>query len=100
MKQTTFWFLVLSIGIKPSLANAECFLPEEPFPYKLTKSDPLYETSRDEHQRYLEDLEAYVKCLDQERAYAFEQLRSSFQLFNDNFGKDAVYRIIDERDRD
>ena len=28
-----------------------CFAPEEPFPYKLNTTDPLYETAREEHQR-------------------------------------------------
>ena len=85
------------VGLVPTNANADCLLPEEPFPFKLDKSDPLYATARDEHQAYLEDLEAYVKCLDQERLFAFEELKSSYRLFKDNFGKDAVYRIIDER---
>ena len=43
-----------------------CYLPVEPYPYKLEKSDPLYDTARDDHQRYLEELESYVNCLDWE----------------------------------
>ena len=89
--------MVLMVFLMPSTAMAECFTPKEPFPYKLSKSDPLYDAARDEHQTYLEDLESYVKCLDQERSIAYDQLKSSFNLFKQNFGKDAVYRIIDER---
>lgn len=88
------------VGFYPGSASADCFLPEEPFPFKLDKSDPLYEAARDEHQEYLEQLEEYVQCLDQERAYTFNELKSSYRLFQENFGKDAVYRIIDDREAD
>lgn len=75
-----------------------CYAPVEPFPYKLEKTDPLYETARDEHQRYLEELESYVNCLDQERAGAFEELRASFDLFMENFGRDAVLKYAQEKE--
>lgn len=74
-----------------------CYAPAEPFPYKLSKSDPLYETARDEHQDYLEALEDYVNCLELERRDALEALRSSFALFQTNFGRDAVLRYGQER---
>ena len=69
-----------------------CYLPVEPYPYKLEKSDPLYDTARDDHQRYLEELESYVNCLDWERTAALHQLKSSFELFQENFGNDAVLK--------
>lgn len=75
-----------------------CYAPAEPFPYKLEKSDPLFETARDEHQRYLEDLEDYVNCLDQERAGALAALRGSFDLFLSNFGENAVLKYAQERE--
>ena len=78
------------------VANAEvggmgCLPPEEPFPYKLSKSDPLYGAARSEHQAYLEGLEGYIKCLDGERSFALAQLKMSFRQFMQNFGKDAVF---------
>jgi len=75
----------------------DCYTPSEPFTYKLAKSDPLYEAARFEHQQYLEALEDYVNCLDRERGAAFEELRTSFELFLENFGKDAVMRYGEER---
>lgn len=74
-----------------------CYAPAEPFEYKLEKSDPLYDTARDEHQRYLEELEDYINCLDLERSGALTELRSSFDLFIDNFGQDAVLRYAAEK---
>jgi len=74
-----------------------CYAPLEPFGYKLEKSDPLYDTARDEHQRYLEELEDYINCLDLERRGALTELRSSFDLFLDNFGEDAVLRYAAEK---
>lgn len=74
-----------------------CYAPAEPFEYKLEKSDPLYDTARDEHQRHLEALEDYINCLDLERSDALTELRSSFDLFIDNFGEDAVLRYTAEK---
>lgn len=74
-----------------------CLPPEEPYPYKLAKSDPLYDTARDEHQRYLEAMEDYVNCLDRERGVALDQLRTSFNSFMANFGKDAVMKYAAEK---
>ena len=81
-----------------SLVSGEiCLPPDDPYPYKLPKSDPLYDTARDEHQEHLESLEKYVNCLDRERGVALDQLRSSFDLFLDNFGEDAVLKYGAER---
>lgn len=81
-----------------SLVSGEiCLPPDDPYPYKLSKSDPLYDTARDEHQHHLESLENYVNCLDRERGAALDQLRSSFNLFLDNFGEDAVLKYGAER---
>ncbi|MGB7336893.1 MAG: hypothetical protein WBD01_13995 [Salaquimonas sp.] len=70
-----------------------CLSPEEPYPFKLAKSDPLYEASRDEHQAYLENLESYINCLDLERRNAIHMLGASFDLFRQNFGADGVFRF-------
>lgn len=75
-----------------------CYIPVETFTFKIDKSDPLYETARDDHQRYLEELEQYVKCLDDERKQAVSEFRSSFKLFTENYGKDAVMRYSEERE--
>ena len=75
-----------------------CFTPVESYPYKLDRSDPLYQTALEDHQRYLEELEDYVNCLDQERSSALAELRASFDLFMANFGEDAVLRYAAERE--
>lgn len=83
-----------------SLAAGElgtCLTPIETFGYKLDKSDPLYDTAREDHQRYLEELEDYVNCLDRERSQALADLRSSFDLFMENFGRDAVLKYAAEK---
>ena len=81
-----------------SLASGEiCLPPDAPYLYKLPKSDPLYDTARDEHQQHLESLEKYVNCLDRERGAALDQLRLSFNLFLNNFGEDAMLEYGAER---
>lgn len=80
-----------------SLGIGSCFPPADPFPYKLEKSDPLYEAAREEHQAHLEGLEDYVNCLDRERGVALAELRTSFDLFMSNFGRDAVLSYGAER---
>lgn len=75
-----------------------CLTPVETYPYKLPKSDPLYETALADHQRYLEELEDYVNCLDRERSSALAELRASFDQFMSNFGKDAVLKYAAEHE--
>lgn len=96
-------FLVFSSTFANAQSNSlsgvgYCFSPEEPFAFKLDKSDELYETARDEHQRYLEELEQHVKCLDEERTNAISEFKSSFKLFTENYGEDAVFRYSQERE--
>jgi len=74
-----------------------CLAPAETYPYRLDRSDPLYQTAIDDHQRYLGEMEDYVNCLDRERAAALEDLRASFDLFIKNFGEDAVLNYAVER---
>ena len=76
----------------------DCLAPAETYPYKLDRGDPLYETARQDHQRYLEEMESYVNCLDRERSAALAELKTSFRLFRQNFGKDAVFRYGRTRD--
>lgn len=75
------------------VSDGSCLPPEEPYPFKLAKSDPLYEASRDEHQAYLENMESYINCLDLERRNAIHMLGASFDLFRQNFGADGVFRF-------
>lgn len=90
--------IVFTIALQTGSASAQlqdlgtCFVPEEPYPFKLQKSDPLYEIAREEHQTYLEGMEFYIRCIDSDRADALAQLTYSFQQFQQNFGKDAVFR--------
>lgn len=98
-----FAALLLSATMHPPAAMSQsydsgvgsCLGPIEPFPYKLSEADPLYEAARDEHQKYLEDIEGYVKCLDEERAAAIAAFKDSYKLFRENFGSDAVFRYVE-----
>lgn len=74
-----------------------CYVPVEAFEFHLPKSDPIYEAARDDHQRYLEELEQYIKCLDEERLNAVSEFKKSFRAFQDNYGQDAVFRYKGER---
>lgn len=89
--------LHLSVAMSQTYASevGGCFGPIEPFPYKLSKTDPLYNAAREEHQKYLEDIEGYVKCLDEERAAAIAVFKNSYHLFRENFGGDAVFRYVE-----
>lgn len=95
--------LLLSATFHPPVAMSQtygsdvgvCLGPIEPFPYKLSKTDPLYGAARDEHQKYFEDIEDYVKCLAEERAAAIAVFKNSYQLFRENFGSDAVFRYVE-----
>ena len=80
-----------SHAVNAEVGGMGCLPPEEPFPYRLSKSDPLYGAARSEHQAYLEGLEDYIKCLDEERSFALAQLKMSFRQFMQNFGEDAVF---------
>lgn len=104
-------FAVLAILLLPGSALADdilpasllgglgsCLTPVETYPYQLPKSDPLYETARKDHQRYLEEMEDYVNCLDRERGTALAELRASFNLFLKNFGRDAAFKYAAERE--
>ncbi|EFO28777.1 conserved hypothetical protein [Roseibium sp. TrichSKD4] len=83
----------LLMGSVPSLAQApDCYLPEKPFDYHLPKSDPLYEYAREEFQTYLEDLESYMRCLEQARGGAFRDLSEGYEEYRRIYGSDAVLR--------
>lgn len=72
--------------------RGECYLPEKPIDYGLARTDPLYEFARDEFQTYLEELEAYLRCLEHERSTAFYELRDGYEEFQRIYGADAVFR--------
>lgn len=103
MYQFVIFITLLSL-LSPVIASAQeqsgirffdlgaCYQPVETYPFKLDKSDPLYETARADHQRFLEEMEAYVNCLDKERIAALNAFRASYDLFVTNFGADAVFR--------
>lgn len=87
----------VSLLLAPALTQAQglsCFLPPEPYEFKIDKKvDPeFYEFTRDEFQNYLENLEAYLRCLEQERALRLNELSTKYKQFKKNFGKDAVFR--------
>lgn len=75
-----------------------CIPPEPPYPYKLSKTDPLYETALRDHQASMEGLEDYLNCIEHERERAYTELENSFDLFIDNFGEDAVLKYVKKRE--
>jgi len=82
----------INLGPVPLWAqDSVCYLPERPIDYRLTKNDPLYEFARQEFQDYLEDMETYMRCLEQERANAFLQLKEDYEEFQRIYGADAVF---------
>ncbi|WP_139251255.1 hypothetical protein [Roseibium suaedae] len=58
----------------------------------MAKRDPLYEYARQEFQDYLEEMEVYMRCLEQERANAFLELKDGYEEFQRIYGADAVFR--------
>ena len=61
----------------PGFANAQtCFAPERPFvptdPRDIREYGDLI---RSDFELYIEDIQAYFRCLEEERARAFEEAR-------------------------
>ena len=61
----------------PGIANAQtCFAPERPFvptdPRNIREYDDLI---RSDFELYIQDIQAYFRCLEVERARAFEEAR-------------------------
>ena len=95
MTQRHLFLLTALLVLSPARSLAQgygCLEPVEPYAYDLSKSDPLYETARDEFQIYLEDLERYLRCLEHERAFAYQRLSKGLKTFQELYGKDAVFR--------
>jgi len=86
----------------PSNAQGYCLEPPEPFLDALSRNDPLYGTARDEAQRYFEDMEDYLRCLEHERAAAYARLTRNYQIFQQNFKNEAAfeYNLDDDRRRE
>ena len=61
----------------PGIANAQiCFAPERPFvPTDAEDVREFGHLIRTDFELYIEDIQAYFRCLDEERARAFEEAR-------------------------
>ena len=61
----------------PGIANAQiCFAPERPFvPTDAEDVREFGHLIRTDFGLYIEDIQAYFRCLDEERARAFEEAR-------------------------
>ena len=61
----------------PGIANAQiCFAPERPFvPTDAEDVREFGHLIRTDFELYIEDIQAYFRCLEQERARAFEEAR-------------------------
>ena len=61
----------------PGIANAQiCFAPERPFvPTDAEDVREFGHLIRTDFELYIEDIQAYFRCLEEERARAFEEAR-------------------------
>ena len=61
----------------PGIAKAQtCFAPERPFvPTDAEDVREFGHLIRTDFELYIEDIQAYFRCLDEERARAFEEAR-------------------------
>ena len=61
----------------PGIANAQtCFAPERPFvPTDAEDIREYGDLIRSDFELYIEDIQAYFRCLEEERARAFEEAR-------------------------
>ena len=102
-KQITYicFVAVLLFFWLPGIANAQtCFAPERPFvptdPQDVREYGDLI---RSDFELYIEDIQAYFRCLEDERARAFEEARE----VSEDYGRFLLVvgerRPIDSGDR-
>ena len=90
--------LALVVPVAPLAHNSYgqgfCFPPAEPPEISIDKKQEpeLYEHVRSEFQIYLEEMEAYLRCLEQERKFGLERLVEINKQFLEKFGEDAVFK--------
>ncbi|MEM8863321.1 MAG: hypothetical protein AAGD96_33845 [Chloroflexota bacterium] len=90
--------LSIMIFVNQSHGQEICATPMEPFDIEINKKQEpdLYEFIRSQYQRYLEEMETYLRCLEQERKFGLERLTKINKQFQDKFGDDAVFRYLVE----
>lgn len=89
--------ILIVLLLSPAHARGQgfsCIEPAEPFPYQVDKSlEPeLYDFTRQEFQTYLENMETYLRCLEQERAGQLAKLGEMYRLYKQNYGEDAIFK--------
>jgi len=69
------YMLIISSIFMASEAQADtCFPPERPFlPADIDAAREYRDLIYEDYQRYFEDFSAYLQCLDEERARAFQE---------------------------
>ena len=90
--------LSIMFFVNQSHGQEICAAPMEPFDIEINKKQEpdLYEFVRSQYQRYLEEMETYLRCLEQERKFGLERLTKINKQFQDKFGDDAVFRYLVE----
>ncbi len=70
-----------------------CLPPAEPYPYAPPTNDPeLRAFINDEYAAYMEGIEDYMQCLDDESRRAQDEARVIFNRWIGYFGDEAVIR--------
>ncbi|MAU95507.1 MULTISPECIES: hypothetical protein [Aurantimonadaceae] len=88
-----FFTTVASMAIVGMAHGQACVPPVEPYPYAPPDNDPeLREYINQEYADYMESIEDYMRCLQNESRRAFSQADTVFKRWIQYFGKDAVIR--------
>lgn len=83
---------IVLIALAPSCAAAQegCLPPLEPYPYEPPRDDPeLRQMIDEEYQAYIDDIEAYMRCLQDESSRAMTEAREVLQRWTKYYGQDA-----------
>lgn len=84
--------IVLTFGVSAAAGAGTCFPPVRPFvPNDSYTAAEFADLISHDFETYIEDVQVYFRCLDQERARAFEEARQVSQDYE---------RFLQERDAD
>lgn len=85
--------ICLPVPLAADTPLGTCLAPLEPYAFEPPRDDPgLYEMVRQDYQTYLTDLEAYLRCLEDERRRAVENGNAVLRRYIEYFGDDATIR--------
>lgn len=80
--------MVLSVAVVVTADAGTCFAPTRPFvPSDANAVQEFRDLIRQDFEFYIQDIQDYFRCLDKERARAFQEAREvsqQYQLFLDD----------------